>query len=228
MQGVDEALTLGASGFLLKSSSYEELLTGVRAAAGGDGALSPSVARRVIGGYGAHRRSQRVDAADADRLAELTPRELDVLRLIGEGLSNSEIAADLVVSEHTVKTHVSRTLTKPALRSRGQAAAFARRVSLQAADGAKQVTRLTGSQRPAQVSPRGQRSAGCGRESGSVVAEALAMHLPRLMKKKIRPTVSAMWPTPAMAAAASGVWWPRTVCVPRTVMTATVMTRPAL
>ncbi|MFC5744337.1 response regulator [Actinomadura rugatobispora] len=126
---VDEALTLGANGFLLKTSSYEELLTAVRAAAGGDGALSPGVARRVIGGYVAHRRARRVDAADLARLRELTPREQDVLRLVGQGLSNGEIAAELVVSEHTVKTHVSRILTKLGLRSRGQAAAFSRRVA---------------------------------------------------------------------------------------------------
>ncbi|MFA1547017.1 LuxR C-terminal-related transcriptional regulator [Actinomadura chokoriensis] len=127
---VDEALTLGAGGFLLKSSSYEELLIAVRAAAGGDGALSPSVARRVIGGYVAHRRSQRVDAADSGRLCELTPRERDVLRLIGQGLSNSEIAAGLVLSEHAVHNPCSRIPAKLGLRSRGQAVAFTRRVSL--------------------------------------------------------------------------------------------------
>ncbi|TDC73905.1 response regulator transcription factor [Actinomadura sp. 7K507] len=124
---VDEALTLGASGFLLKSSSYEELLAAVRAAAGGDGALSPSVARRVIDGYAAHRRARRADPADLARLHGLTPRENDVLQLIGDGLSNSEIAARLVVSEHTVKSHVSRILGKLELRSRGQAAALSRR-----------------------------------------------------------------------------------------------------
>ncbi|TDC58646.1 response regulator transcription factor [Actinomadura sp. KC345] len=121
---IDEALTQGASGFLLKSSSYEELLAAVRAAAGGDGALSPSVARRVIDGYAAHRRARRADPADLARLHDLTPREHDVLHLIGDGLSNSEIAERLVVSEHTVKSHVSRKL---GLRSRGQAAALSRR-----------------------------------------------------------------------------------------------------
>ncbi|MFD0854431.1 response regulator transcription factor, partial [Actinomadura adrarensis] len=74
-------------------------------------------------------RSRRVAPADAARLHELTPREQDVLRLIGQGLSNGEIADHLVVSEHTVKTHVSRTLNKLGLRNRGQAAAFSRRVT---------------------------------------------------------------------------------------------------
>ncbi|MGI5326859.1 response regulator [Actinomadura nitritigenes] len=124
---VDEALTLGADGFLLKSGSYEELLAAVRAAARGDGALSPGVARRVIDGYAAHRRSLRVAPGDLALLQELTPRERDVLRLVGEGLGNGDIAARLVVSEHTVKTHVSRVLAKLGLPSRGRAAAFARR-----------------------------------------------------------------------------------------------------
>ncbi|GAA2125198.1 response regulator transcription factor [Actinomadura napierensis] len=128
---IEEALLLGAGGFLLKSSSYEELLTAVRAAATGDGALSPSVARRVISGYVAHHRARRSDPADLARLRELTPRERDVLALIGDGLSNGDIAARLVVSEHTVKSHVSRILTKLGLRSRGQAAALSRRASLE-------------------------------------------------------------------------------------------------
>lgn len=122
---VDEALTLGASGFLLKSGSYEELLTAVRAAANGDAALSPGVARRVIGGYVAHRRSQRADPADLTRLDELTPRERDVLELVGRGLSNAEIAKTLIVEESTVKTHVKRILAKLDLRDRVQMVIFA-------------------------------------------------------------------------------------------------------
>ena len=124
---IDEALTSGAAGFLLKSSSYEELLAAVRAAAAGGGALSPAVARRVIDGYAAQRRDRRPDPADLARLGLLTPREQDVLRLIGEGLSNAGIADRLVLSEHTVKSHVSRLLAKTGYRGRGQAAALAHR-----------------------------------------------------------------------------------------------------
>ncbi|MEU5988762.1 response regulator transcription factor [Spirillospora sp. NPDC047418] len=126
---IDEALSTGAAGFLLKSSSYEELLAAVRAAASGDGALSPGVARRVIDGYVAHRRGSRPAPADLARVGALTPRERDVLHLIGDGLSNAEIARRLVLSEHTVKSHVSRLLTKTGCRSRGQAAALAHRTS---------------------------------------------------------------------------------------------------
>lgn len=124
---VDEALVKGASGFMLKSSSYEELIAGVRATARGEGALSPSIARRVIDGYVAGRRNPAVDPADARRISDLTSRERDVLRLLGDGLSNHEIADRLSVSEHTVKSHVSRVLTKTECRDRGQAAALARR-----------------------------------------------------------------------------------------------------
>ncbi|RKN12876.1 response regulator [Streptomyces radicis] len=124
---IDEALGAGASGFLLKSSSYEEVLSGVRATARGDGSLSPSVARRVIDGYVASRASRPVDASDAARLVGLTGRERSVLELVGEGLNNLEIAERLAVSEHTVKSHVSRLLAKTGCRDRGQAAALARR-----------------------------------------------------------------------------------------------------
>jgi DNA-binding NarL/FixJ family response regulator len=126
---IDEALTAGAAGFLLKSGSYEELVAAVRAAASGDGALSPGVARRVIDGYAAQRRGARPVPADLARVAALTPRERDVLHLIGDGLSNAEIAARLVLSEHTVKSHVSRLLAKTDCRSRGQAAALAHRTA---------------------------------------------------------------------------------------------------
>lgn len=124
---VDEALGSGASGFLLKSSSYEELIAGVRATARGEGALSPSVARRVIDGYVASRENPPVDPVDVARIADLTSRERDVLTLLGEGFSNHEIADRLAVSEHTVKSHVSRLLAKAGCRDRGQAAALARR-----------------------------------------------------------------------------------------------------
>jgi DNA-binding NarL/FixJ family response regulator len=124
---VDEALAKGASGFMLKSSSYEELIAGVRATARGEGSLSPSIARRVINGYVAGRQNPAVDPADIRRIADLTSRERDVLALLGDGLSNHEIANRLSVSEHTVKSHVSRLLAKTGCRDRGQAAALARR-----------------------------------------------------------------------------------------------------
>jgi DNA-binding NarL/FixJ family response regulator len=124
---VDEALDTGASGFLLKSSSYEELVAGVRAVAAGQSTLSPAVTRRLVNSYIANLRSQQADPVDLARLSDLTVREREVLELIGDGLSNAEIAERLIVTEHTVKTHVSRLLTKTSCRDRGQAAALARR-----------------------------------------------------------------------------------------------------
>ncbi|MEU0794186.1 response regulator transcription factor [Amycolatopsis sp. NPDC005961] len=121
---VDQALAAGATGFLLKNSSYEELTAAVRAAAAGHSTLSPAVTQRIIASHLTTRR--RPDNAELARLADLTPRERDVLRLVGEGLSNAEIAARLVVSLHTVKTHVSRMLTKTGCQSRAQAALLAR------------------------------------------------------------------------------------------------------
>ncbi|WP_181792656.1 response regulator transcription factor [Streptomyces sp. WELS2] len=121
---VDDALTAGASGFLLKNSSYEELAAAVRAAAAGHSALSPEVTQRIIQG---HLRGRRQPSDhDLARLRDLTQREVDVLRLIRDGLSNAEIADRLVVSLHTVKTHVSRVLTKTGCQSRAQAAVLAR------------------------------------------------------------------------------------------------------
>lgn len=124
---VDEALDAGASGFLLKSSSYEELVAAVRAAAAGHHTLSPPVTRRIVDSHLRSRRAHQTDPADQARLQHLTAREHDVLQLVGEGLSNAEIAARLVITEHTVKTHVSRLLAKTGCRDRGQAAALARR-----------------------------------------------------------------------------------------------------
>ncbi|MGW3960689.1 response regulator transcription factor [Amycolatopsis sp. NPDC005003] len=122
---VDQALAAGAAGFLLKNSSYEELTAAVRAAAAGHRTLSPAVTHRIIESHLATR--VRPDDGELARLADLTPRERDVLRLVGEGLSNAEIADHLVVSLHTVKTHVSRMLTKTGCQSRAQAAVLARR-----------------------------------------------------------------------------------------------------
>jgi DNA-binding NarL/FixJ family response regulator len=116
------ALTAGASGFLLKRTSPEELLAAIHAVAGGDSLLSPSVTRRVID------RMARLPAGGAvldRRLEELTPREREVLEQVARGLSNGEIAAALVIEESTVKTHVKRILMKLRLRDRVQAVIFA-------------------------------------------------------------------------------------------------------
>jgi DNA-binding NarL/FixJ family response regulator len=116
------ALDAGASGFLLKRTQPERLIAAIHTVAAGDSLLSPSVTRRVI-----DRATQGpgVDPAAGRRLRELTPRERDVLELCARGLSNSEIAAELVVEESTVKTHVKRILAKLGLRDRVQAVILA-------------------------------------------------------------------------------------------------------
>jgi DNA-binding NarL/FixJ family response regulator len=119
---VYEALGAGASGFLLKDAPAADLLTGVRVVAGGDALLAPSVTRRLIGDFARKRRHER---PRPDALAALTPREVDVLRLIARGLSNAEIAGELFLAEQTVKTHVGHVLTKLALRDRTQAVVYA-------------------------------------------------------------------------------------------------------
>jgi DNA-binding NarL/FixJ family response regulator len=116
------ALQAGASGFLLKRARPEELIAAVHAIAAGDSLLSPSVTRTVID------RLARVRPAGNPcdgGLEELTPREREVLTLVARGLSNLEIAAELVIEESTVKTHVKRVLTKLALRDRVQAVIYA-------------------------------------------------------------------------------------------------------
>ncbi|MGI5245754.1 response regulator [Dactylosporangium sp. CA-139066] len=117
------ALREGASGFLLKSCAPEELLRAVRAAHAGDAYLSPPVARQVLGlvGAGGVAAAERRRAA-AGRLAALSPREADVLRLVAEGLSNADIGARLRMSEPSVKTYVSRLLAKLDCANRVQAA----------------------------------------------------------------------------------------------------------
>ena len=115
---VYQALTAGASGFLLKDVTAERLFDAVRVIAAGDALLAPGVTRRLIGEFAALRRSPGVAPA---ALSTLTPRETQVLRLVAEGLSNAEIAERLVVTEETVKTHVSRVLSKLGLRDRTQA-----------------------------------------------------------------------------------------------------------
>jgi DNA-binding NarL/FixJ family response regulator len=119
---VYDALRAGASGFLLKDVTAEGLVDAVRVIAAGDALLAPGVTRRLIGEF-AHR-----PPAEAPRmlaLEELTPRERQVLQLVAEGLSNHEIAARLVVTAETVKTHVSRILNKLGLRDRTQAVVMA-------------------------------------------------------------------------------------------------------
>ncbi|WP_194894766.1 response regulator [Catenulispora pinisilvae] len=116
------ALRAGASGFLLKDAPAAELIHAVRVVAAGDALLAPSVTRRLIADFASRR---PVEQRNPAAVSALTPRELDVLRLIARGLSNQEIAADLVLAEQTVKTHVSRILTKTGLRDRAQAVVLA-------------------------------------------------------------------------------------------------------
>jgi DNA-binding NarL/FixJ family response regulator len=123
---VYEALRAGASGFLLKDAPLTELVNGVRTVARGEALLSPAVTRNLIGRYADRLRPASPQPAD-DPLAVLTPREREVLRLIARGLSNQEIAEELVISFETVRTYVSRILTKLNLRDRVQAVVLAYR-----------------------------------------------------------------------------------------------------
>ena len=109
----------GASGFLLKDVTTERLFYAVRVVAAGEALLAPTVTRRLISEFARQRRNSAAPSTAA--LGTLTPRETQVLRLVAEGLSNPEIAARLVVTEETVKTHVSRVLSKLGLRDRTQA-----------------------------------------------------------------------------------------------------------
>ncbi|MFF4171483.1 response regulator [Streptomyces sp. NPDC001744] len=120
---VVEALRAGASGFLLKDAPANELVQAIRVVAAGEAMLAPSVTRRLLDKYSAHLPTgeERVP----DTLSTLTDRETEVLKLVARGLSNAEIAADLFVSETTVKTHVGHVLTKLRLRDRVQAAVYA-------------------------------------------------------------------------------------------------------
>jgi DNA-binding NarL/FixJ family response regulator len=128
---VYEALRAGASGFLLKTMRRQDLVDAVRVVAAGEALLAPTVTRRLIAELVARPRSDAapdhvpIAAATATRLAELSPRETDTLRQLARGLSNAEIAAELFVTEHTVKTHVSNLLAKLGLRDRVQAVVLA-------------------------------------------------------------------------------------------------------
>jgi DNA-binding NarL/FixJ family response regulator len=119
---VYDALRAGASGFLLKDVPAEQLVEGIRVIAEGDALLAPSVTRRLIHEFSHGARTQQSAPAE---LEDLTPRELEVFQLIARGMSNAEIATELVVSETTVKTHVARVLMKLGVRDRVQAVVLA-------------------------------------------------------------------------------------------------------
>jgi DNA-binding NarL/FixJ family response regulator len=122
-EAVHAALRAGASGFLLKDGPVDDLLAAVRTVAAGESLLAPSVTTRLIREF--TRRPAGPPAAPPPELAELTAREVEVLGLVAEGLTNAEIAARLVVGDATVKTHVARVLMKLGLRDRVQAVVFA-------------------------------------------------------------------------------------------------------
>jgi DNA-binding NarL/FixJ family response regulator len=117
------ALRAGASGFLLKNAPPEDLIQAVQVVAAGDALLAPSITRRIIEEFA--KQPSPVVAAPAAELQRLTERELETLRLLAQGLTNAEIAAQLFVGEATVKTHVSNVLAKLDLRDRVQAVVFA-------------------------------------------------------------------------------------------------------
>jgi DNA-binding NarL/FixJ family response regulator len=121
---VVEAVRAGASGFLLKDAPPEDLVTAIRIVANGDAIVAPSVTRRLLDRFATRLPSVR-ESAPPKGLAMLTERELEVLRHVARGLSNAEIAAELVVSETTIKTHVGNLLAKLGLRDRVQAVVFA-------------------------------------------------------------------------------------------------------
>ena len=117
---VYRALRAGASGFMLKDSPLVDLVNAVRVVAAGHTLFAPSVTRRLVATF-----AGRGERPGIDRLADLTPRESEVLGLIARGLSNVEISEALVIAEQTAKTHVSRVLTKLGLRDRAQAVVLA-------------------------------------------------------------------------------------------------------
>ncbi|WP_346113839.1 response regulator transcription factor [Nonomuraea maheshkhaliensis] len=119
-ENLHAALRAGTSGFLLKVSPPEQLIEAIKVVHAGDALLDPAVTRRVIASF-----AGRAEPRPAPALAELTPRELEVLRLLARGRTNAEIARELYVGEATVKTHVARVLMKLSLRDRAQAVVFA-------------------------------------------------------------------------------------------------------
>jgi DNA-binding NarL/FixJ family response regulator len=127
---VYEALRAGASGFLLKDVPADQLAHAIRVAAAGEALLAPSVTRRLISAFTRRMPSNGLRTPPTAGLDELTARELEVLTLLAEGLSNAEIAQRLFVGEATVKTHVARVLTKLGVRDRVQAVIVAFRAGL--------------------------------------------------------------------------------------------------
>jgi DNA-binding NarL/FixJ family response regulator len=119
---VYEALRAGASGFLLKDVPADQLVAGIHVVAQGEALLAPSITRRLIEEFASN---APIDRTPPKELDELTPREHEVFKLVARGMSNAEIAAELIVSETTVKTHVARILMKLHLRDRVQAVVYA-------------------------------------------------------------------------------------------------------
>ncbi|MBP2324988.1 DNA-binding NarL/FixJ family response regulator [Kibdelosporangium banguiense] len=117
------ALSVGASGFLLKETEPKRVISAVHTIAAGDMLFAPSVTNRLVEAY--VRRPRRVRTPETPSLSHLTPREREILRLVGTGRTNNEIAGDLTVSEATIKTHLNRTMTKLGLTSRAQAVVIA-------------------------------------------------------------------------------------------------------
>ena len=132
---VFEALRAGASGFLLKDVPADQLITGIRVTAAGDALLAPSITRRLIEQF-----ATALPVATPAALDDLTPRELDVFRLLAKGMSNAEIAAQLFIGGATVKTHVTRLLMKLDLRDRVQAVVLAYETGI-VRPGARQINR---------------------------------------------------------------------------------------
>jgi DNA-binding NarL/FixJ family response regulator len=123
---VYDALRAGASGFLLKDVPPDQLAAGVRMVSNGDALLAPSITRRLIEEFAA----ARTPPDTTTGFSELSPRELDVFRLLATGMSNNEIAAELIIAETTVKTHITRILTKLGVRDRVQAVVLAHETGL--------------------------------------------------------------------------------------------------
>ena len=124
------ALQAGASGFLLKRASPERLIDAVHTLASGDALIDPAVTRELVGQFVTRAGSGRTDSPESRRLAQLTGREREVLKLVAEGYSNAEIAGLLTIAESTIKTHVKRILAKIDARDRAQAVVVAYRGGL--------------------------------------------------------------------------------------------------